>query len=197
MALFPSDFGRHHSVAGAMVNGAARKLLIGPNPAGKTPPSAFQGGDDGEGGVSRSWRDGLPDGRASQEQGRPRRHRLQPQRRQGRQMGRAVRRQEGRDAEGGRRGPGLRDDVRRQRQRRARGGARRQRRIRRHEQGRGVRRSHHGVGRDRAQALRRGEEARLRFRRRAGVGRPGRRRERRAHGDVRRRCRARTPAPRR
>ncbi len=38
-------------------------------------------------------------------------------------------------------------------------------------------------------ASRRGEEARLRFRRCAGVGRPGRRRERRAHGDVRRRQR--------
>ena len=52
-----------------------------------------QGGHDGEGGVSRSRRDGLPHGRASQEQGRPRGHRLQPHRRQGRQMGRAARRQ--------------------------------------------------------------------------------------------------------
>ena len=66
----------------------------------------------------------------------------------------------------------------------------RERRLRRHEEGRGVRRPHHRVGRDRARALRRGEEARLRLRRRAGVRRPGRRRERRAHRDVRRRRRA-------
>ena len=37
------------------------------------------------------------------------------------------------------------------------------------------------------------EEGRLRFRRRAGVGRTGRRAERRAHRDVRRRCRALRP----
>ena len=48
-------------------------------------------------------------------------------------------------------------------------------------------RSHHRVGRDRARTARRSKKARLRFRRCAGVGRPGRRRERRAHGDVRRR----------
>ena len=66
----------------------------------------------------------------------------------------------------------------------------RQRRLRRHGQGQGVRRSHHRLGRDRARALRGGQEGRLRLHRRAGVGRPGRRRERRAHGDVRRRGRA-------
>ena len=54
-------------------------------------------------------------------------------------------------------------------------------------QGRGRRRSHHGVRRNRARASRRSQEARLRFHRRAGFGRPGRRRERRAHRDVRRR----------
>ena len=32
--------------------------------------------NDGEGGVCRAWRHGLPDGRASQDQGRPRRHGL-------------------------------------------------------------------------------------------------------------------------
>src|SRR5882724_13562155 len=45
---------------------------------------APDGGHDGKGGVSRPWRDGLPDGRASQEQGWPRGHGLQPHRRQGR-----------------------------------------------------------------------------------------------------------------
>ena len=73
--------------------------------------------------------------------------------------------------------------------------ARRQRRVRRREQGRGVRRSHHRLRRGRAPASRRGEEARLRLRRCAGVRRPGRRRERRAHRDVRRRCRRLTAAP--
>ena len=61
------------------------------------------------------------------------------------------------------------------------------RRLRRHEEGRRVRRPHHRVGRDRARASRRGQEARLRFHRRAGLRRPGRRRERRPHRDVRRR----------
>ena len=65
------------------------------------------------------------------------------------------------------------------------------------EEGRGVRRSHHRLGRDRARALRRGEEARVRLRRCPGLRRPGRRRERRAHGDVRRRRRALRRAPRR
>ena len=41
----------------------------------------------------------------------------------------------------------------------------------------------------------RGQEARLRLHRRAGVRRPGRRRERRADGDVRRRRRALSRAP--
>ena len=54
-------------------------------------------------------------------------------------------------------------------------------------QGRHRGRSHHRLGRDRARALRRSKEARLRLHRRAGLGRPGRRREWRAHGDVRRR----------
>ena len=40
---------------------------------------------------------------------------------------------------------------------------------------------------DRARTARGGQEGRLRLHRRAGVGRPGRRRERRAHRDVRRR----------
>ena len=62
-----------------------------------------------------------------------------------------------------------------------------QRLLRRHRQGQGLRRSHHGIGRDRARTLRGGEKGRLRLHRRAGVGRTGRRRERRAHGDVRRR----------
>ena len=47
----------------------------------------------------------------------------------------------------------------------------------------------------RARASRRGEEGRLRLHRCAGLRRPGRRRERRAHGDVRRRRRARSRAP--
>ena len=63
-----------------------------------------------------------------------------------------------------------------------------ERRLRRHGEGRGVRRPHHRVGRDRARVAWRGQEARLRCDRRAGLGRPGRRRERRADGDVRRRC---------
>ena len=58
----------------------------------------------------------------------------------------------------------------------------------RHDQGRALRRPHHRLGRDRARAPCRGEEARLRLHRCAGVRRPGRRRERRAHGDVRRRA---------
>ena len=53
-----------------------------------------------------------------------------------------------------------------------------------------LRRSHHRLGRDRPRASRRGEAARLRVHRRAGVRRPGRRRERRPHRHVRRRCRA-------
>ena len=61
-------------------------------------------------------------------------------------------------------------------------------RLRRRAQRRRRRRSHHRFGRNRARALRGGKKARLRFHRRAGVRRPGRRRERRAHGDVRRRC---------
>ena len=44
--------------------------------------------------------------------------------------------------------------------------------------------------RSRASFTPRRKKARLRFHRRAGVRRPGRRRERRAHRDVRRRCRA-------
>ena len=60
-----------------------------------------------------------------------------------------------------------------------------------------LRRPHHRLRRDRARAVRGGEKGRLRFHRRAGVGRPGRRRERRADGDVRRRCRNPLPAPRR
>ena len=54
-------------------------------------------------------------------------------------------------------------------------------------QGRDRGRSHHRLGGDRARASRRSEKARLRLHRRAGFRRPGRRRERRAHGDVRRR----------
>ena len=87
----------------------------------------------GEGGVCRAGRDGLPDGRPSEEQGRPRGHGLQPHRRQGREMGRAIRRQERADAEAGGRRPGLRHGLRRQRQRSARGHARCERRLRRHE----------------------------------------------------------------
>ena len=37
--------------------------------------------------ISRAWRDGLSDGRASEEQGRARRDRLQPHHGQGREMG--------------------------------------------------------------------------------------------------------------
>src|SRR5215813_213733 len=85
--------------------------------------STRPGGQDGEGRVSRSRRDGLSDGRPPQGQGRPRRHGLQPHCRQGREMGRAARRQGCADPEGGGRRPGLRDRLRRQRQRPARGDA--------------------------------------------------------------------------
>ena len=106
-------------------------------------------------------RDGLSDGRAPQDQGRPRGHRLQPHRRQGREMGRsnsAARRAPTPKAAA--RGPGLRDGLRRQRQRSARGDARRQRRLRRHGQRRDLRRPHHRLGRDRARASRRGARKR-------------------------------------
>ena len=56
-----------------------------------------------------------------------------------------------------------------------------------------LRRPHHRLGRGRARARRRRGRARRRLRRRAGLGRPGRRRERRADGDVRRRARALRP----
>jgi hypothetical protein len=58
------------------------------------------------------------------------------------------------------------------------------------EKGRGLRRSHHRVGRRGARILRR-RQGTLGFEldRRAGLGRPGRRRERRADRHVRRRCR--------
>ena len=105
---------------------------------------------------------------------------------QGEGMGREIRRQDRADAEGRRRGPGLRDVLRRQRQRPARGHDRRRRRLRRHQKGRDLRRSHHGLRRSRPRARRRSHQARLQIRRRAGVRRPGRRRKRRADGDVRR-----------
>ena len=50
------------------------------------PPN--EGEENGKGRVRRAWRDGLPDGRASEEQGRPRGHGLQPHRRQGAKVGR-------------------------------------------------------------------------------------------------------------
>ena len=63
---------------------------------------------------------------------------------------------------------------------------RRRRRLRRHEEGRDLRRSHHRLRRGRARTRRGSHQARLQLRRRPGVGRPGRRRKRRAHRDVRR-----------
>ena len=102
-----------------------------------------------------------------------------------------VRRQARADAQGGGRGPGFRHVLRRQRQRPARGDARARtapspawRRARCSSTTPPPR------PRSRASSHAAGQEARLRFRRRAGLRRPGRRRERRAHGDVRRRCRA-------
>ena len=71
----------------------------------------------------------------------------------------AVRRHARRHARRGGGGPGFRHGLRRQRRRPARGRARHRRRLRRHEEGRGVRRSHHRLGRDRARASRRGQEA--------------------------------------
>ena len=88
---------------------------------------------NGEGGVCRLGRHGLPDGRASQGQGRPRRHRLQPHRRQGRQMGRpASAASSAPTPKAAARRPGFRHGLRRQRQRSARSDARQGRRVRRH-----------------------------------------------------------------
>ncbi len=153
------------------------------------------GGNNGKGRIRRARRHGLPDGGTSQGQGRPRGHGLQPHRRQGRKMGCPARRQKRADAETGRRGPGFRHGLRRQRQRFARGDAGQGRRLRRRRQGRRRGRPHHRFRRDRARASRRSEKARLRFHRCAGLGRPGRRRERRADGDVRRRRRRRSRQP--
>ena len=91
------------------------------------------------------------------------------------------------DAESGGAGPGLRHGLRRQRQRSPPGDARPGRHLRRRREGRDRRRPHHRLGGHRPRASRRGEEGRLRHHRCAGLRRPGRRRERRAHGDVRRR----------
>ena len=67
--------------------------------------------------------------------------------------------------------------------------------VRRRQEGRRLRRPHHRLGRDRARTARGSRQARLRLHRRSGVRRPGRRRERRAHRDVRRRRRSPTGAP--
>ena len=78
----------------------------------------------GEGGVSRPRRHGLSDGGAPQEQGRARRHRLQPHRAKAEAW---VAQHGGKRAptpEGRGRGPGLRVLLRRQRRRSARGDAR-------------------------------------------------------------------------
>ena len=64
----------------------------------------------------------------------------------------------------------------------------RRRRLRRHGQGHDLLRQHHRLGRHRARVPCAGQEARRRLRRRACVGRPGGRRERPAHRDVRRRA---------
>ena len=58
------------------------------------------------------------------------------------------------DAESRRRRPGFCHGLRRQRQRPARGHAWRRRRIRRHEERRDLRRSHHGIGRSRPRTRR-------------------------------------------
>src|SRR5262245_19926316 len=95
-----------HKSHGGAVNAMGTRGLTAPLPRrherpNRSPCRASNGGSNGEGGVSGPGRDGLPDGRASQEQGRARRHRLQPHHRQGREMGLAVRRQGRQDPEGG------------------------------------------------------------------------------------------------
>ena len=89
-------------------------------------------------------------------------------------------------------GGGRRDRVqlRRRRSRSARDRARLGRRHRRDARGLHLRRSHDGLGRRRARDRGGRQQARRALPRRARVGRPGRRRERQAHGHGRRRGRA-------
>ena len=117
----------------------------------------------------------------------PSRHRLQPHRQEGRPVGRGVRRPRGAHAaRGGRRGAD-RLFVRRQRRRPAQRDARRRRRVCRHGQGRDRVRRHDRLGPRGARAVCRGPRPRPALHRRPGVGRPGRRGQRRADRDVRRR----------
>ena len=132
---------------------------------------------------------GYPDGRASQGQGRPRRHGLQPHRRQGREVGRASSAASGaatpKEAAAG---PGFRHVLRRQRQRPARGDAgRRTAPSPAWPRARCSSTTPPPRPRSRASFTRQAKKRGFDFDRRAGLGRPGRRRERRADGDVRRR----------
>ena len=149
------------------------------------------GGQHGESGVSRARRDGLSHGRASQDQGRSRGHGLQPHHRQSRewvaQFGGSIAPTPKRS----RRRPGFRDGLRRQRQRSARGHARRGRRVPAAWRKGAVFVDHTTASAEIARELHaEAKKARLRLHRCAGIRRPGRRRERRAHRDVRRRAEA-------
>ena len=125
--------------------------------------------------LSRTRRDGLPDGRASRPR-RPPRHRLQPQRRRRPQRWvEAARRRERADARRGRGRRRDRDDVRRQRRRRARrrrsaaDGA-----LAGDARGRDPRRPHDGLGAGRAGGSRgrQGEAASASSTRRSPAARP-------------------------
>ena len=94
----------------------------------------------------------------------------------------AVPRQIGRDTGRGGTGCGDRVQLRRRRSRSARDCARLGRRHCRDARRHHLRRSHDGFGRRRARDSGGRAEARRSLPRRAGVGRPGRRRERQAHG---------------
>jgi hypothetical protein len=120
---------------------------------------------------------------------RSRRRGLQPHRREGAGLGGAQRQSGRADAARGGRRRRVRDDVRRQRRRRARGGATaRTARWPGWTPGRSWSTTPPPRPTSPASSPRRAPR-RCRLRRRPGVGRPGRRRERTAHGDVR--CRRR------
>ena len=143
---------------------------------------------DGNRGFYRPGRDGLPDGRTPQDPRQARRAGLQQNVVQGGEMGGPVRRPGGGDACGSGRRRRFRVHLRRQRRRSALGHARRKRRLRRPEEGSDPHRQHDGLGGNRPRTGRRRPGARQRLPRRAGLRRPGRSRERRAHGHGRRRA---------
>ncbi len=143
--------------------------------------------ENGKSRLHRPWSHGLSDGRTSCEARRSRHDRLQPQQRQGPEMGLREPGQDRFDAQGSRSRGGFRLHLRRQRRRPALGDTGRQRRARRHDERRHSRRQHHRLGRRGARAPCRREGQGHRLPRRAGLRRPGGRRERPAHGHGRRR----------